>query len=140
MSQAAKASTPTFMVSSQSNQGGFSLIETLAALAILGLLASTVVVNLTPIVEERRFNSIESAVENAISAARIANVHERRSISLINFLGERHPELTGFVLLDSELKVVSRGACNEGQLAIEYAGRIKRYSVSPITCSLTPLA
>ena len=57
------------MASVSPSQSGFSLVETLAALAILGLLASTAVVNLTPIVEERRFNTIEACLLYTSDAA-----------------------------------------------------------------------
>ena len=128
------------MASAFQSQSGFSLVETLAALAILGLLASTAVVNLTPIVEERRFNSIEAALENAISSARISNIHDRQPIQLIEYIGTNYPELSQFVFIDSDAEVVSRGACNEGQAAINHAGRTKRFAIAPITCTLMPIS
>lgn len=128
------------MDSSRATTAGFSLIEVLASLAILSLLASVVFMNLTPLVDERRMDSIHAAVENALEQARTENIFTKQRISLNEFVTAQYPELVPFLTMSSDLQVVSNGACNAGTVEIRYAERSQTYQVSALTCAMTRIA
>ncbi len=115
---------------------GFTLIEVLASLAILSLLGSIVFMNLTPLVEQRRMESIESAVSNALEQARTVNIQRRGSVGIAEFIDERYPELKQYVTLSDGLKIIANGACNPGRIDIRYADRHHIFEVSELTCAM----
>ena len=136
---------------SQRHQRGFTLIEVIVVLAILGLALSVAYANLRPQVESMRFRATSSDILNALISYRVAAVTRREQIVFEDVEGGDNGTQFGAPPFDMDLPAgwrveggpivfLSSGACLGGSVTISGAdGRQGQYQLSPPDCSPSPI-
>lgn len=125
---------------------GFSLIEMMAVLAVLGLVIGVSVANLRPQVEAMRFRATSGDILNAVLSYRVAAITRRERVVFDAVDGGEEGVQFGAPPFDMDLPAgwrvdggplifLASGACLGGDIAIiGKTGREARYSLSPPEC------
>lgn len=79
--------------SSPRRNGGFSTVELLVAIAVMGVLLVAAVIRLEPVLQQWRANTAAAQVLSQLRWARQASIAERRAIR-VQFLGNNEIKLT----------------------------------------------
>lgn len=120
------------------HEAGFSLLEVIVSLVILGLASSVVVINMLPMLDDRRQRAAEGQLVAAIEQARLQTFALEQPIALKAFLAENHPQLAQQVTVDENLLILPAGACQTGEIQLQTATARQTFYLGRLTCELTP--
>ena len=117
-------------------EAGFSLLEVIISLVILGLALSVVVLNMLPLLDERRRTATQGELTAAIEQARLLSIANNSPVLLRQFLDEQHPGLAQIVAFDENLVVLSGGACQAGMIRLDHSDEVHVLELQRLTCEL----
>ncbi len=118
------------------NEAGFSLLEILVAVALLGIAMSTAFVNINGMIKRSELKAFKDSVTLLVQDARYASISQQRDISLVEHVESFFSSDVPTFYLDSDVVVRRSGVCSEGKIVANQKDHRLVYSIINLGCDM----
>lgn len=126
-------------------EDGFSLLEILVALALIGLAISTAMVNVNGMIRRSEAKAFQENIVLLVRDARYAAISKQKKVSIADHASVFYRTLKTNVaeypiVVQSNVVVQKSGMCTSGQLVAEQNGKRLSFNVAPFNCQMSAVS